>query len=234
VTSLDSADDLLPPPNELDAAGFLRKLSTNDPQCLQWLNTRVRMRAARRFSSWAWTWIEEDFASDLLTQLVVTTAKPDFKTTGSAAAYVDVAISNLCTTYFRRVARMRSTTSLDHDSVELPESRADTLAQIASVLEVRRVLEISSSGCRRLLAAKYLLGKSLREIALEVAAEEGTVRRRLHACREFLRSRRHRESLGRKTGNTISLGDSTTHDGDRSGGTGDDPRNRSAAEDNST
>ncbi len=162
-------------------------LTTGSPEALAWLRARVRTVAAPRFSAWAWDRIEDDFLSDLVTQLLVTLRKPGFEFTGRPEAYVDRAIHNLCTTYFRHLARVRAALPLDADT-PITEERALNLEELAVGLDLRRALLDLEAGCRALVLEKYVLGRSLAEMAKSRGIEAKTARSRLHTCREALRT----------------------------------------------
>ena len=163
------------PEEEEEALRFLRELATGGSDAVDWLRRRTRERAAPRFSSWAWSWIHEDFVSDLLLQLTGTVARPEFALRGSASAYVDISIANLCKAYFRQLARHRRGESLD-DHRDLPERSAGAARRVAAAAELWR-----------LLLGKYVEGLSLKELAVATGTEPRTIQSRLHTCRKRLR-----------------------------------------------
>lgn len=169
------------------ADAVLRGLVEGDARALEWLRARCRGRASPRFSHWAWEWVEEDFLADLATQLLVTLRKPGFRFRNSAEAYVDIAIFNLCRTYFRRIARLRSRAPLEDD---VPAPEPDGLSpvdRVAAALDLRKALGRLDPACRRLILGKYVDGLSLDELGSEAGVPAKTVRSRLHTCRERLR-----------------------------------------------
>jgi DNA-directed RNA polymerase specialized sigma24 family protein len=167
---------------------FVQGLRSGERGCLGWLRGRAVSRAAGRFSAWAWAWIEDDFVADLLTQLTVTTGRPGFVLRGPAAAYVDIAVDNLCRHYFRRIARLRAQEPIGAEPPQ-PGPRFATVERICAALDLRRALADTSPACRRLLTFKYLEGLSLEEIGRQEGIGAGVVQSRLHACREGLRRR---------------------------------------------
>ena len=189
----------------------LSRLVAGDPAAVSWLRGRTRERARPRFTRWAWAWIEEDFVGDLLLQLVTTCGAPGFALVGDPGAYVDTAISNLCTKYFRGVARLRAGAPVE--AVDDPNAARSSpaLERIAAALDARRVLLSLSPECRRLLVEKYALGRSLDEMGTAAGVESKTVRSRLHGCRE--RARAEWEAIRHGRTNVSPLSDSRSSRG---------------------
>ncbi len=190
--STDRIDGALDP-----AAEFLRALAEGKNADTDWLRRRARDRAAGQFTGWAWRWIEADFVGDLLLQLTITVGRPGFLLRGSAAAYLDISILNLCRSYFRELGARRKTEPLEgHHG--LPDRSADAARRVAAALELRWLLEKASPDCRRLLLGKYAQGHSLQELAKQTGLEPKTVQSRLHTCRQRLRAlwRKRRSTAG--------------------------------------
>lgn len=172
-----------PPRPENALAG----IAAGESLWIDWLRRRVRERAARRFSTWAWSWIEDDFNSELILQIAVTATKSSFSVACPAPTYIDTCIANLCTKYFIRIARIRRNVPLDEHTRGIADRAPEALDRTAAALELRRALHALSPGCRRILLDKYALGMSLKEIAEKTGVEPKTVQSRLHTCRERLR-----------------------------------------------
>lgn len=165
-----------------ESTAMLSRLVAGDDDALRWLRRRAVRRASPRFARWAWRLIEDDFVGDLLLQLTVSAGREGFTLSSSSAAYVDRAISNLCTSYFRRIARVRNDEPLE------PDDRASTGLETVGVgLDMRRALLAISPGCRRLIVGKYVHGLSLDELADASSIPAKTANSRLHSCRTRLR-----------------------------------------------
>ncbi|MCP3981591.1 MAG: sigma-70 family RNA polymerase sigma factor [bacterium] len=183
-------------------------LEQGDREVQDWIRERAHKRGAPRFTGWSWRWIEEDFVSDLTLQLTVTLRRPGFRLRGPLTAYVDVAISNLCKNYFRRLAGHRR-----QDPVEtidqVPRSRSDaSLDRVALALDLRRgLLSISPEG-RELILGKYVDGLSLKELAARLRIEPKTVNSRLHTYRTQLRRFLSRIGRGGRAIDKTAAGDS--------------------------
>lgn len=172
----------------LDGARFAQQLRTGDRAALEWLVGRCERVGSRQFSGWAWRWIREDFVADLAAQLTSASRATTFEIRGAAEPYVDTAIRNLCRRYYLDLARVRSQVPMDAVT-NTPAGPTDSLARIAAVLDVKRVLRELSPECRRLIEDKYGRNLSLEEMGRERGIPEKTARSRLHACREKLRAR---------------------------------------------
>jgi RNA polymerase sigma factor (sigma-70 family) len=168
---------------------LLTLLLDGDGDTIDWLRRRCNQVAAPQFSAWAWNWIQEDFASDLIAQLVSAAGSDSFELRGDANAYVDTAIRNLCRRYFQEMARLRSQTRIDRaGDLALGDGTRDAMAGILAAIEIRRALGELSPACLDLIKRKYVEGQSLQGIGAAMGIPEKTVRSRLHSCRQRLRA----------------------------------------------
>lgn len=161
-------------------------LRTGEARTLGWIRDRCERRAARRFAPWAWAFIREDFAADVIAQLTVTVQKSEFELRGSFGAYVDRSIDNLCKRYFLTLARIRRAEPLDRHPNLTPA--ADRLERVAMAVDLKVTLNRLDPACRSLVLRKYVEGCSLQDLAQTLGISSQTVRSRLHTCRQRLRS----------------------------------------------
>ena len=169
----------------LETTAFVEALRTGDRGALEWVARRCDHVGAPRFSRWAWEWMRDDFIADLTAQLTVATRAARFEIRGSAEAYIDTAIRNLCRRRFSDLARVRNQVDIQQaaGSVTVP----DSAARVIAVLDLKRALAGLGRDCREMIEEKYLHGRSLSEMALDHGVPEKTIRSRLHSCREKLR-----------------------------------------------
>ncbi len=175
------------PPTSLDGADFAARLSRGDASVVDWLAARCERVASRQFSPWAWRWIRDDFVGDLTAQLATVSRGSGLEIRGAAEPYVDTAIRNLCRRYFLDLARVRRQVPMEH-VVDRPVETRDSLARVAAVIDLKRVLGRLSPECRKLIQQKYVMHLSLDEIGRDGGIPEKTARSRLHTCRERLRT----------------------------------------------
>ena len=177
----------LPQPESISpAARALAALRDGDERGLHWLRERVQLRASRQFAHWAWEHIADDFHADLRLALVAALRRPGFAT-AEPAAYVDVAIANLCRRYYRTVARLRAQCELESDAAELQAVQSSALERVSAALALHAVFAELEPVCRQRLVAKYVDGLSMEELARREGVAEKTMRSRLHECREAFR-----------------------------------------------
>jgi RNA polymerase sigma factor (sigma-70 family) len=169
------------------AARFVEDVTAGSAELLAWLQRRVERRAAPQFSPWAWEWAREDFVAELSLQLLVTVRKPGFELHAPFESYIDTCISNLCRTWFRRIARLRAGLSLDDLSPDAEPQAASTVEHVALALDMRRALLALDPACRELLVGKYVMGWSMQEIGDRAGVSGARIQSRLHACRDRLR-----------------------------------------------